>query len=96
MTRNIHRQAILIRLMTVTTYASDVKTISIRKTDQIKLCARLMAKFLTTAYKSNIIRLKMDEDTLQRRIYFLTFVESLELILSQNTETCEVLLDYPK
>ena len=38
----------------------------------------------------------MDEDPLQRRIYFLTFVESLEVIFSQYTETCEVLLDYPK
>ena len=38
----------------------------------------------------------MDEDPLQRRIYFLTFIESLEMIFSQYTETCEVLLDYPK
>ena len=38
----------------------------------------------------------MDEDPLQRRIYFLTFVELLEIIFSQYTETCEVLLDYPK
>ena len=38
----------------------------------------------------------MDEDPLQRRIYFLTFVESLEMIFSQYTETCEVLLNYPK
>ena len=38
----------------------------------------------------------MDEDPLQRRIYFFTFVESLEMIFSQYTETCEVLLDYPK
>ena len=38
----------------------------------------------------------MDEDPLQRRIYFLAFVESLEIIYSQYTETCEVLLDYPK
>ena len=38
----------------------------------------------------------MDEDPLQHRIYFLTFVESLEMIFSQYTETCEVLLDYPK
>ena len=37
----------------------------------------------------------MDEDTPQRRIYFITFVESLEMIFSQYTETCEVLLDYP-
>ena len=38
----------------------------------------------------------MDEDPLQRRIKFLTFVESLEIIFSQYTETCKVLLDYPK
>ena len=38
----------------------------------------------------------MDEDPLQRQIYFLTFVEFLEMIFSEYTETCEVLLDYPK
>ena len=38
----------------------------------------------------------MDEDPLQRRIYFLAFVESLEMIFSKDKETCEVLLDYPK
>ena len=38
----------------------------------------------------------MDEDPLQRRIYFLTFVKSLEMTFSQYTETCEVLLDDPK
>ena len=38
----------------------------------------------------------MDEDPLQLRIYFLAFVESLEMIFSQYKETCEVLLDYPK
>ena len=53
-------------------------------------------KLLMTAYKSKIIRFKMDEDLLQLRIYFLTFVESLEMIFSQYRETCEVLLDYPK
>ena len=38
----------------------------------------------------------MDEDPLQRRIYYLTFVESQDMIFSQYTETCEVILDYPK
>ena len=38
----------------------------------------------------------MDEDPLQRRIHFLTFVESLDMIFSQYKETCEVLLDYSK
>ena len=53
-------------------------------------------KLLTTAYNSKIIRFKLDEDPLQRWIYFLTFVESPEMIFSQYTETCKVLLDYPK
>ena len=55
-----------------------------------------MEKLLTTAYKSKIIRFLMDEDPLQRRIYFLTFIDSLDMIFSQYRETCEVLLDYPK
>ena len=38
----------------------------------------------------------MDEDPLQSRIYFLTFIDSLDMIFSQYRETCEVLLDYPK
>ena len=33
---------------------------------------------------------------LQRRIYFLTFLESPEMIFSHHTENCEVLIDYPK
>ena len=38
----------------------------------------------------------MDEDPIQCRIYFLTFIDSLDMIFSQCRETCEVLLDYPK
>ena len=53
-------------------------------------------KLLTTAYKSEIIRFKMDEDPLHRRIYFHIFIDSLDMIFSQYRETCEVLLDYPK
>ena len=66
-----------------------------RKKDPIRLCATLTAKLLTTAYKSKIIRFKMDEDPLQRRIYFLTFIDSLDMIFYQYRETCEVLLYYP-
>ena len=36
----------------------------------------------------------MDEDPLQLQIYFIAFVESLEMIFSHYTETCEVILDY--
>ena len=49
-----------------------------------------------TAYKLDIIKFKFDEDPLQCRIYFLTLIESLEMIFYQYNETCEVLLDYPK
>ena len=62
----------------------------------IRLCATLTSKLLTAAYKSKIIRFKMDEDPLQRRIYFLKFIDSLDMIFSQYRETYEVLLDYPK
>ena len=41
-----------------------------RKKEPIRLCATLTAKLLTTAFKSKIIRFKLDEDPLQRRIYF--------------------------
>ena len=36
-----------------------------------------------TAYKSKIIKFKLDEEPFQCQIYFLIFVESLEMILSQ-------------
>ena len=51
-----------------------------QKKDLIRLCATLTAKFLMTAYKSKIIRFKMDEDPLQRQIYFLVFIDSLDMI----------------
>ena len=55
-----------------------------------------MVKFQTTAYKSEIVKLKLDEDLLQRRIYFLTFIEPPDMIFYQYKENCESLLDYPK
>ena len=46
-----------------------------QKKDPIRLCATLTAKLLTIAYQSKIIRFKMNEDPLQHRIYFLTFID---------------------
>ena len=66
-----------------------------RKKGPIRLWATLTEKLLTTAYKSKIIRFKIDEDPLQCRIYFLIFIDSLDIIFSQYRETCEVLSDYP-
>ena len=67
-----------------------------RKKGEIQLCARLTEELLMTEYKWKIIKFKLDENPLQRRIYFLIFVEPLEMIFSQYKETCEVLLDYLK
>ena len=38
----------------------------------------------------------MDENPLHRRIYFLTFIDSLDMLFSKHKETSEVILDYPK
>ena len=46
----------------------------------IKLCVRLTKKLLTTVYKLKIIKFKLDGDMIQRWIYFLAFVEPLEMI----------------
>ena len=43
-----------------------------------------------------MIRFKLDEDPLQRRIYFLTFIDSLNMVSSQYRETYEGLRYYPK
>ena len=51
-----------------------------RKKDPIRLCATLTAKLLTIAFKSKMIRFKLDEDPLQRRIYFLVFIDSLNMV----------------
>ena len=67
-----------------------------REKDPIIICATLTEKLLTTAFKSKIIRFKMDEDPLQRWMYFLTFIDSLDMIFSQYRKNCQVLLDYQK
>ena len=43
-----------------------------------------------------MIRFRLDEDPLQRRIYFITFIYSLNMVFSQYRETYEVLRDYSK
>ena len=70
----------LIRLRTAIIDVDDARIINIGKKDPIRLCATLTAKLLTTAFKSKIIRFKLDEDPLQRRIYFLTLIDSLNMI----------------
>ena len=80
MTRQNHlRTMTLIHLRTVIIDVNNAKIkISERGSDQT-MC-NFNSKFLTTAFKSKIIRFKMDEDPLKRRIYFITFIDSLDMI----------------
>ena len=70
----------LIRLRIVIIDVDDAKIRNIEKKDPIRLCATLTAKLPTTAFKSKMISFKLDEDPLQRRIYFLTFIDSLNMV----------------
>ena len=51
---------------------------------------------MMTTYKLKVLKLKLDEDPLQRWVYFHTFMESLDVVFSQYKKTCEVLLNYQK
>ena len=46
----------------------------------IKKCAKLTDKMLIAAYKSRLIIIKLDQNPLQQRVYFLSFVTSLKNI----------------
>ena len=52
-----------------------IRSKDIGKRDPIKLYAKLTAKLLMRAYKSKVIKNELNEDLLQHRIYFLTFME---------------------
>ena len=66
-----------------------------KRFDDIKKCAKITAKLLPDAYKSKVIKFKLDEDPAQRRVYFLYFVKSLKIVLSQFKEALMLLLNYP-
>ena len=97
-TPQTHFWATLIRPGKVIIKAIDAikrRTNGKKKRSPIKLWAKWTAELLTTACKSKIKKFKLDEDPLQRRNYCLVFIESLEMILSQYKETCELLIYYP-
>ena len=50
--------------------------------DPIKKYAKLTANILTSAYKLKVITFKLDEDTLQSRVYFLSFMNPLKLFIT--------------
>ena len=50
--------------------------------DPIKKCAKLTSKLLTATHKSKVVKFKLDKDTLQQQFYFLSFMNSLKILLS--------------
>ena len=63
--------------------------------DPIEIFAKLKDKLLTAAYKPRVINLKLDENPLQRRVYFIYFRNSLKIILSKISETYMLVMEYP-
>ena len=54
----------------------------LKKIFPIKLCLKLTANLLMTVYKSKVLKFKLDEGPLHCRIFFLTLIESLEMIFN--------------
>ena len=52
----------------------------------IRKCTKITSKLLTAEYKSELVKLKLDEDPLQNRVYFLSFMNSIKIVLSQFSE----------
>ena len=61
-----------------------------RKIVQLNLLKKrtiITAKLLQATYNSKFTKFKLDEDTLHLRVYFLNFMNSLKIVLSQFKQT---------
>ena len=63
--------------------------------DQIKKGTNITANLFTDVYKSKVFKFKLYKDPIQCRVYFLSFVSSLEIVLSQFSETYMLLMESP-
>ena len=61
----------------------------------IKKCAKLTVKKITSAYKSKVIKFKLEKDLIQILVYFLSLMNSLKIILSPFSDKYMLLMDYP-
>ena len=50
--------------------------------EPIKKCENLTAKLLKSAYKSSFIKFKLDKYPLHHRVYFLSVINSLEIVIT--------------
>ena len=62
--------------------------------EPIRKYTNLAAKLLTSAYKSKVFRFKLNKYPLQRRVYFIPFMNSLKIVLSNFSETYVLLMGY--
>ena len=60
----------------------------------IKKRAKLTYKLLTDAQKLEVVMCKLDEDPLQHRVHFLSFMNALKIILSQLKETYMLIMEF--
>ena len=61
----------------------------------IKHFAKLTTKILTALYKPKVIKFKLDEDPLQSRVYLLSIIDLLIIVLSQFKKAYMFIMDYP-
>ena len=54
----------------------------------------ITAELISATYKAKVIKLKLDGDSLQSWVYFISFMDSLKIILSKFKETYMFLMDY--
>ena len=62
---------------------------------QSKSARSLQPSYLHPRKKSKVIKFKLYEDTLKHRVYLISFINSLKIVLSQFSETYMLLVDYP-
>ena len=85
--RQTHYQANLIWL-TISIINAEEVIKKVSETEEIgpyQIVCKVKEKLLTTAYKSEVRKSKLDKDSLHHQIYFLTFMVSLELFYNTRT-----------
>ena len=63
--------------------------------DPIEKWMNIAAKLPAYAYTSKIVQLIVYEDPIEHYVYFLSFINSIKIILSPFSETYMLLMYYP-
>ena len=62
--------------------------------DPIKKVGEVYSQDTYSHVKIKVIKFKLDEDPIQRRIYLLSFMNSLKIVLSNSSEEYMLLMEY--